>query len=384
MIRSPFQERPALLVEPVKVLSQQNEDLLFAATSGDPPERPEQAVHPNLGGQLGSGSVGVGDLQKVAQQRQVVVQLGIERQQPAGDLVPRHAGTVGLPDVEIVPQERKDGQEGDVIGVGDSACSADGDPSPLGVAGELVTKPTFAYPCLADDAYHLGMTGFGQRQGVFQYGEFPVPTDQRRRADRRTDTGRERSAEHMDPKRRGGALHRPRTPRLKPKPTVDQPGRVLGQIGVPRLGDRLHPLGQADGVPQRRRVERQVAADPADDHLPRVQPQPHMQLEALLRPELVGVLTDRLRQMPGGMTGPAGMVLLSHRRPEQRHDAVAGELVHRPAELRDPFGQNGDEPGHDPRPDLRIQPLLQVHRPGHIGEENGDVLPFAAGRARRR
>ena len=73
------------------------------------------------------------------------------------------------------------------------------------------------------------------------------------------------------------------------------------------------------------------------------------------------------------------MVLLRHRRPEQGHDPVPGELVHRPPEPPHPLGQDRHEPAHDLRPHLGIEPLLQIHRPGHIGEQDGDVLLLSDG-----
>jgi hypothetical protein len=88
--------------------------------------------------------------------------------------------------------------------------------------------------------------------------------------------------------------------------------------------------------------------------------------------------------MPGGVAGPAGVVLLGHRRPEQGHDPVAGELVHRPAIFPDPLGQDRHEPAHDLGPHLGVEALLQVHRPGHVGEQDGDVFAFSGdGHGRR-
>jgi hypothetical protein len=62
----------------------------------------------------------------------------------------------------------------------------------------------------------------------------------------------------------------------------------------------------------------------------------------------------------------------------------AGELVHRPAVRTDPLGQERHEPAHDARPHLGIELFLQIHRPGHIGEQDGDVFPFGSGGERLR
>ena len=134
---------------------------------------------------------------------------------------------------------------------------------------------------------------------------------------------------------------------------------------------------------QRRRIDRHVIADPADHDLPRVEPEPHLQVDVVRLTQLVRVLTDRLRQMPGGVAGPPGVVLLRDRSPEQRHDPVPGELVHRPPELADAFGQNRHEPAHDGRPHFGVEALLQVHRAGHVGEQDGDVFLLARAGDRR-
>ena len=44
-------------------------------------------------------------------------------------------------------------------------------------------------------------------------------------------------------------------------------------------------------------------------------------------PQAVGVLRDRLLHAQGGVAGPDGVVLVGQRRAEQRHDAVAHDLV---------------------------------------------------------
>jgi hypothetical protein len=109
-----------------------------------------------------------------------------------------------------------------------------------------------------------------------------------------------------------------------------------------------------------------------------------MKLDPLVPAQLLRVLADRLRQMPGDVAGPAGVILLRHRRAEQGHDPVPRELVLRPPELPHPFGQDGHEPAHDGRPHLGVEALLQIHRPGQVGEQDGDVLAFAGNGTRRR
>src|SRR5262249_49789219 len=71
------------------------------------------------------------------------------------------------------------------------------------------------------------------------------------------------------------------------------------------------------------------------------------------------------------------MVLVSNRRPEERHEAVAAILVDRALEAMDSIGENPKEPIHDPMPFFGIHLLGEIHRPLHVGEEHGHLLALA-------
>jgi len=75
----------------------------------------------------------------------------------------------------------------------------------------------------------------------------------------------------------------------------------------------------------------------------------------VLRPHLVRVGPRGVTQMERRMTRPLGMVLVRDGRTEQRHDAVAGEVV--------------DEPRHDP--------------PRHRGPNRGRARSFCAAEGRQ-
>ena len=63
---------------------------------------------------------------------------------------------------------------------------------------------------------------------------------------------------------------------------------------------------------------------------------------------------------------------------------VAGEFVDRASEPGDSLRENAEEPVHELGPVLGVRPLRPVHRPGHVGEEDGDLLPLANGAGCRR
>ena len=76
-------------------------------------------------------------------------------------------------------------------------------------------------------------------------------------------------------------------------------------------------------------------------------------------------------------TRTLGMVLVRDRCAEQRHDAVAGELVDEALEALDAVGEDAEEALHDPRERFRIELPGQLHRALHVGEQDGDLLALA-------
>ena len=84
------------------------------------------------------------------------------------------------------------------------------------------------------------------------------------------------------------------------------------------------------------------------------------------------------------VAGALRVVLVRERRAEQRHDAVARVLVHRPFEAVHAVGEDGEEPIHDAVPVLGVDLLGERHRALHVGEEDGHLLALALHRRARR
>ena len=84
------------------------------------------------------------------------------------------------------------------------------------------------------------------------------------------------------------------------------------------------------------------------------------------------------------VTGALGVVLVRDRRAEERHDAVAGELVDRALEAVHAVGEDREEAVHDLVPLFGIDLLGELHRALHVGEQHRDLLAlaFEGGRAR--
>ena len=153
-------------------------------------------------------------------------------------------------------------------------------------------------------------------------------------------------------------------------------GGALGQIGLAGLGQRLHPLRQADGMADRRVGGAATPVDRPGDDLTGVDPDPGREVEPLRPPQLGRVLGDVVEHLQGGVAGTPGVVLVGDRSPEDGHDPVAGELVDRALEPGHRVGEDREEALHDRAPLLRVLLLGEVHRAADVREQDGDLLAF--------
>jgi hypothetical protein len=75
------------------------------------------------------------------------------------------------------------------------------------------------------------------------------------------------------------------------------------------------------------------------------------------------------------------MILVSDRCAEQRHNPIACVLIDRPLEAVNSVGEDLEEALHDPVPVFGVDRFREIHRPFHVGEEDGDLLTLAFERA---
>ena len=83
------------------------------------------------------------------------------------------------------------------------------------------------------------------------------------------------------------------------------------------------------GLANGRVVHVQVVADGAYHHLARVETDANLHLDAVHTPYLRTVAPHGVLHGQGGVAGAHGVILVGQRRPKQRHNAVAHDLVHR-------------------------------------------------------
>ena len=141
-------------------------------------------------------------------------------------------------------------------------------------------------------------------------------------------------------------------------------------------GRVLQPRRQTHRVPLRRIVHAQVVADLADHHFARVEAHADGELEAAAL-ERARIGAELLLHAERGVARAPGMVLVRDRRPEQRHDAVTGELVDGAFEAMDLFGQDLEEAVEHPMPFLGVDLLGQQHRVDQVDEQHGDLFALA-------
>jgi len=82
------------------------------------------------------------------------------------------------------------------------------------------------------------------------------------------------------------------------------------------------------------------------------------------------VAGDLVAEVQRRIAGALCVVLVRDRRPEERHDAVARELVDEALEALDAFRQDAEEALHDLRPRFRVELLCKLHRALHVGEHH--------------
>jgi hypothetical protein len=156
---------------------------------------------------------------------------------------------------------------------------------------------------------------------------------------------------------------------------------MLRKVDAIRRRDLLDARREADGTSLGGVIHAQIVADLSDHDLAGVEPHAHGEAQAAGAAELARVARELLGQGQRGMAGALRMVLVGDRRAEQRHDAVAGELVDRALEAMDAVRQDREEPIHDAVPFFGVDALGEIHRALYVGEQHRDLLSFALERA---
>ena len=137
------------------------------------------------------------------------------------------------------------------------------------------------------------------------------------------------------------------------------------------------------GLTDRRVIHAEVAPHGAHDDFPRVEANADLHRNTGSTLNLLRVPLHGLLHTQRGVTRADRVILVSDRRPEERHDPVAHDLVDRALVAVDGV-HHAFQDGVEQLPRLLgVAVRQQLHRPLHVGEKDGDLLALALKRGLR-
>jgi hypothetical protein len=248
------------------------------------------------------------------------------------------------------------------------------------LVGELLTQPALADAGRGDDADHLADPGEGSGERRLELGQLVRASDEARESTRprhvQMSVCSTSAFESEDLEWGARAFHLALAERCELEEPFDRRGGPGGQVRGAGLGQRLHALSQPDRVAHGGVLHLALVADRPDDDLAGVDPDADGEVDAL-GAHLGRQLGDTVDHRQRGAAGALGVILACDGRAEQRHDAVAGELVDRAVGVVDGVGEHLEEAVHQLAPGLRVELLCEVHRSLDIGEQHGDLFALA-------
>ncbi len=385
--RRPLHQRRRVLlgerVDPVQIFHQDDERVAPAAAQRHLPQEGERAGLDRL---RALAREGLGPLPHAEQMQHVGrARVGVDADLAQARAHLGHDGgrRVRLGDAAVLADDLEHRQIGHRLAVGRAVALEPRDAAAAQPAAELPQEAGLAHAGLSHHAHHLPAPGLRAREQFLQVLELALAADQRgeRRPGGRVEARAARpQPEHAIRRHRlRPAAHRQRPHRLESHVALGEPGGGLAHENAARIRQLLESPRDIGGVADGGVVHAKVIADGAHHHETGVDPHPDGQRGSAGGGELAHPALNVQR----GQHGPAGMVLTGHRRAEERHEAVAEELIHRPAVAMNLGEGQLEEALEEGMHGLRAQPLGEHRRPGEIAEEHGDLLPLAFHRAPR-
>ena len=145
---------------------------------------------------------------------------------------------------------------------------------------------------------------------------------------------------------------------------------------VPNGG--LHPGRNRHRHPHRRRLAVLAAVpDAGDDHFSCVHAHAHPQVNLSVLSQLAGVTAERLLHGQRREDSALRVVLVGRGRAEERHQAIAPELIHFAAKTIDLRLENVEEAIHQLHPGFGAHLFKERRGAGEIGEDHRHDPPLA-------
>jgi hypothetical protein len=245
---------------------------------------------------------------------------------------------------------------------------------------ELVDQPRLAHARLAHDADDLPAARPGRLPGPAQLLHLAPPAYEAHQSAARSHLQARAQGAHalqlVDSQRLPNALHVELSEIAELEETLGPPSGLLRQVDPIRGGDLLHSGRKAHRVALSRVIHAEVVADLPDHDFAGVEAHPHGEVQTP-EPQLVGVAPQLLAQPKRRVAGPLRVVLVSDRRPKERHDPVAGVLVDGALEAVHAVRQDLEEAVEDAVPLLGVDLLGQLQRALDVGKQDGHLLALA-------
>ncbi len=339
---------------PMEILDHDQEGPPTGDGFEQPADGPEQLL---LGGGLGRQADGAADPDGED------IGVAFAREQ-ALDLRSRGVGPVALVDPSGSVDDLADRPVGDPVAVAQAVPDEDcGIPRAIG--------QEFGHQAALADARRgnegeKGRPPFGARRrpGPLQCQELEIAPDERRvRPATAADHARITASRRPRLDRSALALDLEGDRRPELDRVADEGDGRLPEEDVSDRGGSLQPRGDVDRIAGH---ERPALGRLAGDDLAGIDPDADR--------EVARVAADRVTQLGRRADGPQGVVLVHDRHPEDGHDRIADELLDRPAVGLDDGAGELEVARHPGAHDLGIQPLAELGRADHIGEQDRDDL----------
>ena len=149
------------------------------------------------------------------------------------------------------------------------------------------------------------------------------------------------------------------------------------QESATRARELLHPRGEMRRLADSGVVHVEIVPYGADDDLTRVEADADLHVDAVSAASFLGVSLDRLLHPQGRVARADRVILVGNGGPEQRHDAVAHHLVHRPLVAVDGLHHEFKHRIKDLAGLFGIAVGEEFHRALEVGEEHGHLLALA-------
>ena len=327
------------------------------------------------------GELRGGQRQQVLQIRNRPLERRVERAHPALD--PLHACVLvlGLVHAEVVLEEFDHEMERHLGRVRGGPAFDVHDRLAVESAAKLIGEPRLTGSRVTDDGDDTALAGLHALPGVVENRQLPRPPDERGEPTlHREVEARAAAALAGDEEDAQGAvvsLHGALAFVAHAEQPRHEPVRRLAHEDAARRRRRLQSSGEIHGLALRRVVHPEVVADLAYDHRTRVESDAHRELEAALPPQALGVLLQAGLNLERRRHRALGVVLVRDGRAEERHHAVARELVHGPLEAVDAGEELLEASVHDLVELFCIDRARQLGESRAVGEEHGHLLPLA-------